>query len=316
MAAARAERPDLLLREPDAVDDGDMLIDDAERVEVRKRRLAVFLLHLLDLKALLGDMDMKRRAVLHGQRMSRLDHLRRRGMQAVRCGDDLRHAALVALHEHLRIRLGERELFHIAGGRARPIVHRAGEHEPDAEIACGPDDCLIALHTIVVQVKEITDGRRAALHHLREGEKRARVNILRPQARRILIKRFIAPGEERLVRRDAAEQALKTVIVRIDRPRHEREMLPPLRRGLRMRAPKLRGRTDSRDGAIRDENRQIALRPSLREAELRLDEPFLFRHLCQPPIQKQHGLEHRLRGDGNRMIRSRLLRAMAIAVHG
>ena len=105
----------------------------------------------------------------------------------MRRGDDLRHAAAVFLHEALRVVVGILNALDVASRCAIPVVHRAREHKTDAKVVRGLDDGFVARRTLVVQIKEIADGRDAAFHHLSKGEQCARIDVAAAHFRRILV---------------------------------------------------------------------------------------------------------------------------------
>ena len=153
-------------------------------------------------------------------------------MEAVRRRYDLGHAAGITPHKAFGIPLRLGHSFLIAPRRTLPVVHGAGQHQPDARVMRGPDHGLITRNAVVVQVKEITDRRHAAFHHFAKGEERTGIDILHPQLRRIFIEGFVPPFQKGAVRSNAPQQALKAVVMGIDGAGHQRELRPGLHGGI------------------------------------------------------------------------------------
>ena len=260
----------LLVVEPHAVHPDHARAQHAELVEQPDRRGPVLGERALALVLALGGVDVELGVGLFRDLPAGADHRGRGPVGTVRG----------RLHGHQRVpgvradQLGHpprrvRGRLAIAGGRAVPVVHGAGQHEADAHVARGADDRLRVLVAVVLKVEEVHAGGGAVQQHLGEGERRAHVDPLAVQARGVGVEHAVAPGHEVEIVAQAAQQGLERVAVGVHGA--GQEGLPGQPDDVGGRGGVGRGRRfDRGDAAVGDGDHVVAQCVSAREDHIRL----------------------------------------------
>jgi hypothetical protein len=228
---------------------------------------------LLALVTALGHVDVHRDAELLGHRRPGGEHPRAGRVDGVRRGLHERAsvpADLVMQRAHvLRGAVGR---LLVAGRRARPVVHRAGQDDSDADLPGGLDHGHGVLVPAVVQVEEVGHGRDAHASHLREVEPRAGPDRVAVEALRERIEDAVAPRHERQVVAVAAEEGLERVRVRVHRPGDDGDVAPVLAFLVRIVVRQLGGRSDGGDARTLQDHAVVAFPPAVGEHQASSDE--------------------------------------------
>jgi hypothetical protein len=250
-----AEQRALGVVEPAAVDGDHGRQVDIERRHGVERSRAEPLERLIDLVALLREVDVPRHAGIARAASAGLDHRGRRAVLAVRRrlhrGQEAR-AILVARRERLEVRDRLRDRLAVRRGSTVPVVEAARQHDPDPEPARGLDRGARVIVALRVQVIEVADRGHAMQQHLAEREQRRGGHVLGAQPRRVAVQRPIAPLEERQIVADAAQQRLEAVVVRVHRAGDHRAVRPvdAARSGGPRIGEHVRGISDRHDRAV------------------------------------------------------------------
>ncbi len=181
----------------------------------------------------------------------------------------------VALQRRLQgaeVRLGLPGRLLEASRRAGPVVHRAGQHQPDPDLLGRLDHGEVVFVAPVVDVEEVDGGGDARPGHLGEVEHGPGLDGLSVQAFGEGIEHQVPPPGERQVVAEPSEQGLEGVAVAVDRPGQDGDLSPVLAFLARVQLGELRRLTGVQDAPALHHERVFRVPAILGEHQVGGDE--------------------------------------------